>query len=67
MAPLDRALPLAEVDDVPVRIGEHLDLDVPRILEVPLDVHRRVGEVRLPLSLRGLEGGFRLVGAATRA
>ena len=56
MAPLNRALALAEVNDVSVRVREHLDLDVPRILEVLLDVHRRIGEVRLPLALRGLEG-----------
>ena len=63
MASLDRALALAEVDDVPVRIREHLDLDVSRILEVPLDVHRWIGEVRLPLAPCGLEGCGRLLGA----
>ena len=62
MAPLNRALALAEVNDVSVRVREHLDLDVPRILEVLLDVHRRIGEVRLPLALRGLEGRGRLLG-----
>ena len=30
-----------------MRVGEHLDLDVPRILEVLLDVDGGVGEVRL--------------------
>ena len=50
MAPLDRAVALAEVDDVAVRVGEHLHLDVARILEVALDVDVRVGEVRLPLA-----------------
>ena len=55
VAALDRAVALAEVDHVAVRVGEHLHLDVPRVLEVPLDVDGRVGEVRLPLPLRGLE------------
>ena len=62
MAALDRAVALAEVDHVSVRVGEHLHLDVPRVFEVPLDVDRRVGEVRLPLALRRLERLHRLVG-----
>ena len=62
MAALDRAVPLAEVDDVAVSVGEHLHLDVSRILEVPLDVDRRVGEIRPALALRGLERLHRLVG-----
>src|SRR5581483_5699757 len=53
--PLDRAVALAEMDDVAVRVREHLHLDVPRILEVALDVDRGVGEVRLPLARRRLE------------
>ena len=55
VASLDGAVALAEVDDVAVSVGEHLDLDVPRILEVALDVHGRVGEVRLALAPRRLE------------
>ena len=61
MAALDRAVALAEVDHVPVRVGEHLHLDVPRVLEVPLDIDGRVGEIRLPLPLRGLERLRRLL------
>ena len=38
MAALDRAVALAEVDHVAVGIGEHLDLDVARIVEVALEV-----------------------------
>ena len=49
---LDRAVALAEMDDVAVRVGEHLHLDVARIVEVALDVHRGVGEVRLALAPR---------------
>ena len=55
MAALDRAVALAEVDDVAVRVGEHLHLDVPRILEVALDVDAAVREVLLALALRRLE------------
>ena len=35
---LDRALALEEVDDVAVRVAEHLDLDVARLLDELLDV-----------------------------
>ena len=55
MPTLDRAVALAQVDHVAVGIREHLDLDVARILEIALDVHRRVGEVRLALSSRRFE------------
>ena len=41
VAALDRAVALAEVDDVAVPVGEHLHLDVARILEVALDVDGR--------------------------
>ena len=64
MAALDRAVALAEVDHVAVRVGEHLHLDVARILDEPLDVHGRVGEVLLALPRRGREGALRLVGRA---
>jgi hypothetical protein len=60
MPPLDRAVALAEVDDVAVRVGEDLDLHVARVLEVALDVHRRIREVRLPLAARRLERACRL-------
>jgi hypothetical protein len=43
--PLDRAVALAQKEDVPVRICEHLRLDMAGVLEVPLDVHGVVGEV----------------------
>ena len=54
MAALDRAVALAEVDDVAVRVREHLHLDVAGILEVALDVDGRVGEVGLALALRAV-------------
>src|SRR6185436_15366884 len=52
MAPLHRAVALAEVDGVPVLVGEHLDLDVPWVLEVLLHVYDRVRERRLRLRTR---------------
>ena len=42
--PLQRALALAEVHDVPVRIGDDLHLDVPRAGDVPLEKERVVAE-----------------------
>ena len=51
MPPLDRALALEEVDDVPWRVGEDLDLDVAGMLDEPLDVERAVAE-RAPASRR---------------
>jgi hypothetical protein len=40
-AALDRAVALAEVDVVAVRVGDHLDLDVARLLDVLLEVDLR--------------------------
>ncbi len=50
VAALDRAVALAQVDHVAVRVGEDLDLDVARVLDVSLHVHGRVREVLLPLA-----------------
>src|SRR5690606_6782500 len=55
MAPLNRALTLAEVDDVAVMVAENLDLDVTRILDVLLDVDVAVAERGLGVALRRLE------------
>src|SRR5262245_15038778 len=54
--PLDRAVALPEVDHVPVCVGQDLHLDVPGVVEVALDVHGRIGEVRLTLAPRSVEG-----------
>ena len=61
VAALQGAVALPEVDDRAVPIGEHLDLDVPRIVDVALDVDRTVGEVRLSLALGRRERALRLV------
>ena len=59
VAALQRAVALAEMDDVAVAVGEHLDFDVARLLEIFLDVDGVVAE-------RGL--GFGAGGcSATRA
>ena len=65
MPPLDRAVTLTEMDDSAVSVGEDLHFDVARVLEVALDVDRRVGEVRLPLAAGGLVRPLDLVGAVS--
>src|SRR6267143_3346839 len=64
MAPLDAALALAERRDPAAVVRENLDLDVPRPVEVFLDVHAAVAESLLRLAPGGLEGAFdlRLIG-----
>ena len=64
VAALDRAVPLAQVDGISVRVREHLHLDVPGILEVPLHVDGGIGEVLLALPGRRLE---RTLGVARAA
>ena len=51
VAALDGAVPLPKVDDVAVLVGQHLELDVARVLDVTLQVHGAVAE-----------GGLRLLG-----
>ena len=61
MAALDRAVALAEVDHVALRVGEHLNLDVARVVEVSLEVDGRVAEELLALARGALEGLLELV------
>src|SRR5687767_12039755 len=52
---LDRTFPLTQRDGAPMVIGEHLDLDVPRAVDVLLDIHGVVAE-RVPgFALRRLQ------------
>ena len=67
MAALERALALAEVDDAPVRVAEDLDLDVPRLGEVLLEVDAAVPERALGLARRELERGRELLVVARDA
>ena len=62
VAPLQRAVALAEVDRVAVRVGQHLDLDVARVLEVALDVDARVGEELLAFAGGALVGVLQVLG-----
>ena len=62
VAALDRAVALAQVDDVAVLVGQHLDLDVARVGQVALEVDRRVGEELLALARGALERVLELVG-----
>ena len=55
MAPLHRAVALAEVDDVACVVGEHLHLDVARVGQVALDVDGGVVEELLALARGALE------------
>ena len=66
VAALDRAVALAEVDHVAVRVGEHLDLDVARVLEIALEVDAIVGEELLALARRALERLGEVVGRSAR-
>ena len=61
VAALDRAVALAEVDDVAVAVGQDLDLDVARVGQVALEVDGRVGEELLALARGALERGLELV------
>ena len=62
MAALDRAVALAVVHAVPVAVEEHLDLDVPRPVEVALEVDAAVSEGGLRLARGGSEGALHLLG-----
>ena len=56
VAALHGAVALPEVDGVAVQVGQHLDLDVPGMLDVFLQVDFRVAEGGLGLGLGLLEG-----------
>ena len=56
MAPLHRAVALAEVHRVAVAVGEHLELDVPRVLEELLHVDLIAAERRQGFGARDRDG-----------
>ena len=60
VAALDRALALPQVHEVAVRVAQHLDLDVARLLDVLLDEDAVVAEARLRLGAAGGEAFARL-------
>jgi hypothetical protein len=61
VATLDRAVALPEVDHVALRVGEDLDLDVARVLEIALEVDAVVAEELLALAGGALEGLLHLL------
>src|SRR6476469_970644 len=64
MAALNRALALAERNDIAVRVGENLDLDVTGALEVALEEHRAVAECGGGFAQRSIDRLVELVRAA---
>ena len=56
VAPLQRAVALAQMHHVLVRVGKHLDLDVARLLEIALEVDRRICKGRLRFAARHVDG-----------
>ena len=64
MAPLDRALALAEVHDVAVMIADDLELDVPRALQVFLEIDIAVAERSFGLALSGAQRVRQFAGGA---
>ena len=59
---LHRAVALEQVDAVALRVGEDLDLDVPRPRHVALDQHMVVAEAGLGLALARRQRGGEVVG-----
>ena len=58
--PLQRAVALEEMDDVAMRVGEDLDLDMARRQDVFLDQHAGVAEGGLRLALGAVERGVEI-------
>ena len=54
MPPLNRALALAQAHHVAVLVGQNLELDVPRMLDILLHVEIAIAEGRRRLRLRRL-------------
>ena len=61
MPALDRAVPLAEMHPVPLAVYQDLELDVPGIREIPLEVHRRIAKGGGGFGSRRGQGGFQVV------
>ena len=61
MAPLQRAFPLAQVDQVAVLVAQDLDLDVARILDQLLDIHLAAAEGALGFARCVADSGLQFV------
>ena len=62
VSPLDRAVPLEQVDDLPSTVGQYLHLDVARPYKGPLQEHRRVAERALGLACCSRNGAGQILG-----
>ena len=58
VAPLERAVPSTDGDDPAIRVAEHLNFDVTRVVEEPFDEALPVAERDFGLVDGGFEGGF---------
>ncbi len=67
MSALARAVTFTEMDDVSLGVPKNLDLDVPRTLEVLLEIDRAVAERRFGLAPRGRVRSLELLFVARRA
>src|SRR5215813_996422 len=64
MATLDRALALAEVDDVTARVGQDLHFDVARLVDGALEIDRCIAEGAAGLATRHPERSHQVLLAA---
>ena len=62
MAPLQRAIALAEMDRAAAAVAEHLDFDVARLLQIFFQIDRGVAERRFGLVGSGRERQHQIVG-----
>ena len=60
MVSLDRAVALSEVDHIAVLVREDLELDMARMLDKMLNIHRIIAECHLRLFLRRIEAVLEL-------
>jgi hypothetical protein len=63
VAPLQRAVAIAEVNDAAMGIGEHLNFDMAGLAQEFLDIHFVIAETRHGFASRRGEGGADLVRA----
>ena len=62
MAPLQRAIALAEMDRAAAAVAEHLDFDVARLLQIFFQIDRGVAEGRFGFVGRGRQRQHQVVG-----
>jgi hypothetical protein len=67
VTPLDRAIALEQVNDLPGSVGQYLDLDVPGPVQGLLKEDRRVRERSLRLAHRRDYGALQVFGTPDQA